>query len=160
MEYPQELKKGTDRTGTNIRVNESNSDKSTINGRLHATSALARRIIRSLALASSFRAIISVCRRQPQRLVSTLRSYRAQTPLHEQLLIGFVFTVFGIVVLMYSLVAYLIHGQVVPGFTFLASIIAIFSGVQLFSLGIIGEYIGRIFISMNKHPQFTIRESC
>jgi undecaprenyl-phosphate 4-deoxy-4-formamido-L-arabinose transferase len=33
---------------------------------------------------------------------------------------------------------------VVPGFTFLASVIVIFSGVQLFTLGIMGEYLARM----------------
>ena len=41
-------------------------------------------------------------------------------------------------------VSYLTNGSAVPGFAFLASIIAIFSGAQLFALGIIGEYLARM----------------
>ncbi|MDT8322192.1 MAG: glycosyltransferase family 2 protein [Xanthomonadales bacterium] len=80
-------------------------------------------------------------------------------PLRLASLIGFVFMVFGIMVLLYSLGVYLFRGQVVPGFTFLASIIAIFSGVQLFSLGIIGEYIGRIHQRVLDQPCYVIDET-
>jgi len=43
--------------------------------------------------------------------------------------------------LAYVLVRYMIQGSPVQGFPFLASIISIFSGTQLFVLGIIGEYL-------------------
>ena len=47
----------------------------------------------------------------------------------------------------------------VPGFPFLAASIAVFSGVQLVVLGIIGEYLGKIhFRAMNK-PTFSISET-
>jgi undecaprenyl-phosphate 4-deoxy-4-formamido-L-arabinose transferase len=56
-------------------------------------------------------------------------------------------------VLVYVLIRYLASGTSVPGFPFLASIIAIFSGVQLFALGIIGEYLARMhFRTMDKPP--------
>lgn len=77
-------------------------------------------------------------------------------PLRIASFIGFIFTVFGILILLYVLLRYLISGRVVPGFTFLASIIAIFSGVQLFSLGIIGEYIGRIHQRALNEPCYVI----
>jgi len=80
-------------------------------------------------------------------------------PLRIASIIGFVFTVFGIGVLLYSLILFILHGQAVPGFTFIASIIAIFSGVQLFSLGIIGEYIGRIHQRALDQPSYVIAET-
>ena len=54
-------------------------------------------------------------------------------------------------------VRYLIEGTVVPGFPFLASIIAIFSGVQLFALGIIGEYLARMHYRMMDRPSYAVR---
>jgi len=36
--------------------------------------------------------------------------------------------------------------------------ILLFSGVQLIILGLIGEYVGRIFLSLNKQPQFVIKD--
>jgi undecaprenyl-phosphate 4-deoxy-4-formamido-L-arabinose transferase len=44
-----------------------------------------------------------------------------------------------------------------PGFPFLASTIAVFGGVQLFALGMIGEYIARIFQRSTGHPVYVVR---
>lgn len=78
-------------------------------------------------------------------------------PLQLASLIGFGFTLFGIAVLAWVLGAYLVYGDKVPGFPFLASIIAIFSGAQLFALGIIGEYISRIHFRTMDRPAYTVR---
>jgi glycosyltransferase involved in cell wall biosynthesis len=72
--------------------------------------------------------------------------------------IGFFFTLFGIAVFLYALIHYLIVGGVVPGFTFLASVIAILSGAQLFALGIMGEYLARMHFRLMDKPSYTIRE--
>jgi glycosyltransferase involved in cell wall biosynthesis len=78
-------------------------------------------------------------------------------PLQFASLVGFVFTLFGAAVLVYVVGRYLVLGYSVAGFPFLASIIAIFSGAQLFALGIIGEYLARMhFRSMDK-PAYTVR---
>lgn len=79
-------------------------------------------------------------------------------PLQLASLVGFVFTLFGLAVLVYVIGRFLLEGGDVPGFPFLASIIAIFSGGQFFALGIIGEYLARMhFRSMGRLPS-TIRE--
>jgi undecaprenyl-phosphate 4-deoxy-4-formamido-L-arabinose transferase len=65
-------------------------------------------------------------------------------PLRFASILGFLFTVFGFFVLLYVLATYFTAGSV-EGFPFLSSIVAIFSGVQLFALGIIGEYLARLF---------------
>jgi glycosyltransferase involved in cell wall biosynthesis len=79
-------------------------------------------------------------------------------PLRIASFVGFLFTAFGLLVLAYSLFVFVVSGRTVPGFTFLASIIAIFSGVQLFSLGIIGEYIGRIHQRALDQPCYVVAE--
>jgi undecaprenyl-phosphate 4-deoxy-4-formamido-L-arabinose transferase len=76
-------------------------------------------------------------------------------PLRLASIVGFVFTFFGIGVLVYVLIRTLLEGSI-PGFPFLASIISIFSGVQLFTLGIFGEYLARIFNRSMNHPAFVI----
>lgn len=78
-------------------------------------------------------------------------------PLQLANIIGFVFTLFGLGVLCWVIGRYLIQGGSVPGFPFLASIIAIFSGAQLFALGIIGEYLSRMHFKMMERPTYTIR---
>jgi undecaprenyl-phosphate 4-deoxy-4-formamido-L-arabinose transferase len=80
-------------------------------------------------------------------------------PLRIASLLGFGFTLFGLGVLAYVLGRYLIEGGSVPGFPFLASIVAIFSGTQLFVLGIIGEYLARMHFRIMERPQYVIRES-
>ncbi len=79
-------------------------------------------------------------------------------PLQIASIMGFAFTLFGIGLLIYVLVRFLITGGAVQGFTFLASIIAIFSGAQLFSLGIIGEYLARMYFRLMDKPKFVVRE--
>ncbi len=78
-------------------------------------------------------------------------------PLQVASLVGFAFTLFGIGVLVYVVVRFFAAGSQVPGFPFLASVIAIFSGAQLFALGIIGEYLARIHFRMMGRPTYTVR---
>ena len=79
-------------------------------------------------------------------------------PLQLASLMGFAFALFGLLVLIYVIVRFIIAGGSVPGFPFLASIIAIFSGVQLFALGIIGEYLARMHFRIMEKPTYVIRE--
>jgi glycosyltransferase involved in cell wall biosynthesis len=78
-------------------------------------------------------------------------------PLQMASITGFAFMFFGIGVLMYVLGRYVILGYSVPGFPFLASIIAIFSGAQLFALGIIGEYLARMYFQIMERPPYALR---
>jgi undecaprenyl-phosphate 4-deoxy-4-formamido-L-arabinose transferase len=79
-------------------------------------------------------------------------------PLQLASILGFAFAVFGGLVLFYVVGRYLVQGSPVQGFPFLASIIAIFSGVQLFSIGIIGEYLARAHFRMMERPPFVVSE--
>ena len=79
-------------------------------------------------------------------------------PLQISSVIGFLFTVLGTLALFYVIIKFLIQGGSVPGFSFLASMIAIFSGATLFSLGIIGEYLARIHARTMQHPTYSVRE--
>jgi glycosyltransferase involved in cell wall biosynthesis len=71
-----------------------------------------------------------------------------------------VFTAFlGFVLLLYVLIRFVVSGSDVAGFTFLAATITLFSGVQLLSLGMLGEYVSRVhFRSMGK-PVYVVRGS-
>lgn len=79
-------------------------------------------------------------------------------PLQLSSYLGFLLAVFGGLVFVYVIVRYLFEGGSVPGFPFLASIIAIFSGVQLFTLGIIGEYLARMHYRLMDKPAYTVRQ--
>ena len=79
-------------------------------------------------------------------------------PLQIASLIGFVFTFFGLLSLVYVVARYIIEGGVVPGFPFLASIVSLFSGAQLLALGIMGEYLARIHARTMEKPTYAIRQ--
>ena len=72
---------------------------------------------------------------------------------------GFVFTLGGIVILIYVVGRFLIQGGSVPGFPFLASMIALFSGAQFFALGIIGEYLARMHFRTMDKPSYVVRDT-
>ena len=80
-------------------------------------------------------------------------------PLQLASMVGFAFTVFGLGVLAWVIGRYFIAGYSIPGFPFLASIIAIFSGAQLFALGIFGEYLARIHFRTMDRPPYVVGES-
>lgn len=77
-------------------------------------------------------------------------------PLRFASIVGFAFTILGVFVLLYVVGVYFAAGSV-PGFSFLASAITIFSGVQLFALGIIGEYLARVFERSSGRPPYVIQ---
>jgi undecaprenyl-phosphate 4-deoxy-4-formamido-L-arabinose transferase len=77
-------------------------------------------------------------------------------PLRLASWIGFAFTLLGVLVLIYVVARFLITGDSVPGFPFLASIIAIFSGAQLFALGVIGEYLARMHTRSMAKPAYVM----
>lgn len=77
-------------------------------------------------------------------------------PLKVASVVGFAFTLFGVGILSYVLGRYLIHGSTVAGFPFLASVVAIFSGAQLFALGIIGEYLARMHYRSMDRPSYVV----
>jgi hypothetical protein len=79
-------------------------------------------------------------------------------PLQFASIVGFCFTLFGVGVLGYVIARFFISGDKVPGFPFLASIVSIFSGAQLFALGIIGEYLARMHFRMMDRPSYAVRE--
>lgn len=81
-------------------------------------------------------------------------------PLQIASMLGFALTLFGALLLFYIIVVrILIFGFEVPGFTFLASVISIFAGAQMFTLGIIGEYLARMHFRMMDKPPYVVREA-
>ncbi len=78
-------------------------------------------------------------------------------PLRLASTIGFIFMLFGFGVLVYVLIITITLGSI-PGFPFLSSIIALFAGVQLFTLGIIGEYLARVYDRSTERPPYIIGE--
>jgi glycosyltransferase involved in cell wall biosynthesis len=83
-----------------------------------------------------------------------LTSYTT-APLRIANVVGLCFTLFGGATFLRVLYVYFWLGSV-PGFTFLAATILLFGGVQLFALGIIGEYLARIFNRTTGRPPYAV----
>ena len=78
-------------------------------------------------------------------------------PLRLVAWLGFGFAMFGTAALAFVLIRYFTGGTEVPGFAFLASLISILAGAQLFGLGLIGEYLGRMHFRSMQRPTYVIR---
>ncbi|MHA2039640.1 MAG: glycosyltransferase family 2 protein [Promethearchaeota archaeon] len=80
-------------------------------------------------------------------------------PLRVSIVLGIILASFGFIVGVVFVVEKILNPNVPMGFTSLFVSISFFGGIQLIMLGMVGEYIGRIFLSLNKKPQFTIKKS-
>ena len=89
------------------------------------------------------------------RTALTVLTGFSTAPLRITSLIGFIFMLGGIAAFIYVVIIYFSVGSVL-GFSFLASLISLFSGAILFALGIFGEYQARIFERTSERPCFTI----
>ncbi|MEG0228383.1 MAG: hypothetical protein RR683_06735, partial [Lachnospiraceae bacterium] len=76
-------------------------------------------------------------------------------PIRMVLNIGIIIFVASIVVLLYSLIAKL-TGNTVSGWTSIVGSIWLLGGIQLLSLGIVGEYIGKIYSEVKHRPPYIV----
>ncbi len=70
---------------------------------------------------------------------------------------GLLIAVLGFALLAFVILSYFMNGRHVAGFTFLAAALSLFSGVQLLSLGVVGEYIGRMHFRTMGKPPYVVR---
>ena len=81
-------------------------------------------------------------------------------PLRFASAVGLLMTVFGLVILVYIILSQAFAFQFqVPGFTFTASLISIFAGAQMFTLGVIGEYLARMHLRIMDRPAYVVEQS-
>lgn len=78
-------------------------------------------------------------------------------PLQLVTLTGLVTSLIGFVTALYYLLAYLIGAISVPGFASTLIAILVVGGVQLMAIGVVGEYLGRVHLNVNRKPQYTVR---
>ena len=91
-------------------------------------------------------------------MLDTATGY-STVPLRFATGLGLLIIVLSVGVLVYVIGRPLMTGESVPGFPFLASTIAIFSGTQLLVLGVLGQYIGRMHFRVMNKPTYSIAES-
>ena len=78
-------------------------------------------------------------------------------PLRVSTLLGMIFSLIGLGVGVWTVIEKLSNPNLPVGYAALTVIVAIFAGIQLMAVGMNGEYVGRIFLSLNRSPQYTIR---
>ena len=79
-------------------------------------------------------------------------------PLRLASAVGFLCAASGFILGVYYVYDYFVSDNIVEGWTSLIVLQLFLGGVVLLSLGIIGEYIGRSYLSMNKKPQYIVRK--
>lgn len=80
------------------------------------------------------------------------------TPLRFSTVLGFIISLFAFILMIFYLVKTIIWGDVIQGFPTLITVILFLGGIQLFSIGILGEYLGRIFNETKNRPVYLARE--
>ena len=71
---------------------------------------------------------------------------------------GFLVAAAGFLLGFYYLLQRLVGGIAVPGYASIIVAVLVLGGLQMLSLGIIGEYLGRVHLNINRRPQYSIRE--
>ncbi len=79
-------------------------------------------------------------------------------PLRIATLSGTVFAILGFIYGIYTIIKKFVNPDVPMGFSALMSAMIFMGGMIMLMLGMIGEYVGRVYISQNKNPQYVIRE--
>lgn len=92
-----------------------------------------------------------------QMWINGLTSFSVK-PLRFTTILGFIFAFIGAILVLYTVFRKIFIGGVEIGFSSLFSINLIIGGIIMIMLGIIGEYIGRIYICLNNSPQYVVKE--
>lgn len=79
-------------------------------------------------------------------------------PLRLSSILGFIIAILSFILMLFHLVKALIWGDPIQGFPTLVVIILFLGGIQLLSIGILGEYLGRVFNESKNRPVYIVRE--
>ncbi len=80
-------------------------------------------------------------------------------PLRAASFLGFLCAFSGFLYALYLIVRRIVLPNISAGYSSIMASILIIGGVLMLLLGIIGEYVGRIYISLNRSPQFVVRDT-
>lgn len=80
------------------------------------------------------------------------------TPLRFSSILGFIIAILSFGLMLFHLIKALIWGDPIQGFPTLVVLILFLGGIQLLSIGIVGEYLGRVFNESKHRPVYIVRE--
>jgi len=91
------------------------------------------------------------------KLSLTALSSFSKIPLQLGIITGLIFSIISIILIIFSFVMWL-AGKTVPGYTTLIIFMSAFAGIQLFVMGLIGQYISYIFDEVKERPVYIVNE--
>jgi dolichol-phosphate mannosyltransferase len=80
-------------------------------------------------------------------------------PLRFSTYLGIAMNLASLGVILWALLSKFVFERTVPGWTFIVVMVAIFSGVQLLMIGILGEYVGRIYEEVKRRPLYIVADT-
>jgi glycosyltransferase involved in cell wall biosynthesis len=80
-------------------------------------------------------------------------------PLRFSTYLGIAMNIGSMAIILWALLAKYVFERVVPGWTFIVVLVAVFSGVQLLMVGILGEYVGRIYEEVKRRPLYIVADT-
>lgn len=89
--------------------------------------------------------------------ITALTSF-SNVPLRVWSFIGFIISLISLIYAIYIVTVTLIFGADLPGYPTIVVAIMFFGGIQLLSIGILGEYIARIFTEVKQRPKYIIEQ--
>ena len=81
------------------------------------------------------------------------------TPLILSSILGIIFCVIAFLAIVFIIVKTLVYGDPTPGWPSLACITVFVSGVQLFCMGVIGQYLSKTYLEVKKRPIYIVKET-
>lgn len=92
-----------------------------------------------------------------QFAVDGITSFSA-APLKTFSYVGFLIAMGALIYGLYIIIHTLLHGNNVPGYPSLLALILFFGGLNMIGIGILGEYVSRIFIETKQRPLYVVRD--
>ena len=80
-------------------------------------------------------------------------------PLRAMIYLGLIVFGLSLLYIIYILISIMVHGIETPGYFSTIAAILLIGGIQLISIGIVGEYIGRIYYEVKKRPKYIVQAS-
>ena len=81
------------------------------------------------------------------------------TPLIFSSIVGLIFCLVAFIAIIFIIVKTLVYGDLTAGWPSMACIIVFVSGIQLFTIGIIGQYLSKTYLEVKKRPIYIIKET-
>ena len=80
-------------------------------------------------------------------------------PLRIATAFGMLLSILGFFVALYTVFRKILNPEILAGYSSLMAVLLMIGGIIMMLLGLIGEYVGRIYISINNSPQYVIRNA-